>query len=220
MTRFNIAMITLLTGWLVFFFFRKRNAFKRDLVSITNDEWNNWGRQYSEQGHTVIEGGLEYEEPYAQVVRKYWQAVGYNYDGYDRDKAWSGAFISYILKKAGAKGFQGAISHSEYIRRAVATRKRGDLKDNFVAYRVREKTAEVGDLICYSRGETENDPYDRTSSYTSHCDLVVKKGSNYVDVIGGNVGQSVTKKKVPTSDGKVYPLHDKWFAIIKNNQKF
>jgi len=219
MNRYYIAMTTLLVGWLVLFFFRKRNAYKRNLVSITVDEWDKWGRRYSEEGHTMVEGGLEYEEPYAQVVRKYWQAVGYNYDGYDRDKAWSGAFIAYILKEAGAEGIEGTASHSKYIRKAIQRRKSGDLKANYVAYRQNEKTAEVGDFICYSR-EPVRDLYDRTSSYKSHCDLVVKKGSNYVEVIGGNVGNSVTKKKVPTSNGKVYPLHSKWFAIIKNNQKF
>jgi len=211
----SLLLFVLLIGML-----RARGKFKRGLVGLVDEEWNLWGRGLMQSGHTVLTGAKETDEPYAQWVNKYWKSVGYDYDGYDTDKAWSGAFVSYILKKAGAEGFEGSASHSSYIRRAVANRKMGRLNENYVAYRHFEKVAEVGDLICYSRAGTETDPYDRTSSYESHCDIVVKKNATNVEVIGGNVSNSVTKKLVSTSNGKVLDLSNKWFAIIKNNQTF
>ena len=93
------------------------------------------------------------------------------------------------------------------------------LEANYVAYRHFEKQAEVGDLVCYSR-MAKTDLYDETSSYKSHCDIVVKKNSNNVEVVGGNVSNGVTKKIVSTTDGKILDQSKRWFAIIKNNQTF
>ena len=209
----TLLLLVILIGML-----RARGRYKRNLVRLLDWEWNTWGGQLKQDGHLLIEGKKENENPYPMKVNKYWQSVGENYTGLD-DVAWSGAFVSYILKNAGAEGIEGSALHSDYIRKAVDNRKKGLLDSNYVAYRHFEKEAEVGDLVCYSR-EAEIDLYDRTTPYLSHCDIVVKKNSNNVEVIGGNVSNSVTKKIVTTSDGKILDLSNKWFAIIKNNQTF
>ena len=59
--------------------------------------------------------------------------------------------------------------------------------------------------------------YDRTSNYKSHCDIVVAKRPNEIEVIGGNVNQSVTKKILTTDQMGRVAMGGKWFAIIKNN---
>ena len=219
MTNSAYVLITLtLIGWIIVLF-RNRTAYKRRLVRIADREWNKWGRQYMEDNRIYIEGSKETDEDFVSVVGDYWQSIGENYDGNDTDTAWSSAFIGHILTEAGAEDIPTSASHSVYIRYAVNNRKQGRTNANYVAYRKHEKEAEVGDLVCYSR-EAQTDLYDRTGSYKSHCDLVVKKGRGYVDVIGGNVSDGVTKKKVSTSNGRILDLNNKWFAIIKNNQKF
>jgi len=73
-------------------------------------------------------------------------------------------------------------------------------------------------LVCYYRFTTSSDPFDRDSSYQSHCDIVVKKSSDSIEVIGGNVNHTVGKKVVSLdSNGKVKEgsAGKKWFAIIK-----
>ena len=59
--------------------------------------------------------------------------------------------------------------------------------------------------------------YDRTSNYKSHCDIVVAKRQGEIEVIGGNVAQSVSKKVVSTDGAGRVNAGGKWFAIIKNN---
>ena len=198
---------------------RARGRYKRKLIGLVDSEWNTWGRQLSENGHIVISGARETEEPFAKRVGDFWESDGYSYDGYDTDEPWSAVFISYFLKISGAEDFDGSASHSSYIRQAVQNRKKNMLESNYVAYRHHEKEAEVGDLVCYSR-MAKTDLYDETSSYKSHCDIVVQKNSNNIEVIGGNVSNGVTKKIVSTSNGKVLDQSNKWFAIIKNNQTF
>ena len=85
------------------------------------------------------------------------------------------------------------------------------------SYRLNEKSPEEGDLVCYSR-MSQTDLYDKTSSYKSHCDIVVKKTSDTIDVIGGNVNHTVGKKTVElNSDGtvKAGSAGKKWFTVIK-----
>jgi hypothetical protein len=73
----------------------------------------------------------------------------------------------------------------------------------------------VGDLVCAPRqlGVT----YDTEEGYASHCDLVVAKRINEVDIIGGNVSDSVTKKTLKLDgNGKVKDTSRPWFVVIKN----
>jgi len=106
--------------------------------------------------------------------------------------------------------------HSKYITDSIANRKQGKTNEAFVGYKVNEIAPKVGDLVCYSRQGGID--YDTTGSYKSHCDLVVKKRKNEIEVIGGNVNNAVTKKILSTDNRGV--LTDKkydWFAVIKTN---
>lgn len=190
-----------------FFVYRRFFTVKGKAVTLAKKEYKKW------------KGGKEYQPGYAEQVGKYWkEGVGYNYDGYDRDVAWSAAFISWIMKNAGAKDkFKYSSSHSTYIRDSIANRKLNLFKKPFVGFKIDEYAPKVGDLVCYSR-EDNPDLYDVNTPYKSHCDLVVKKGDNYIEVIGGNVSQAVTAKKVTTdNNGYVIDKNKNWFAVLKNN---
>jgi hypothetical protein len=211
--------IVLVAG--LYILLRKLTPFKKYVVENANKEWAKFGYQTRDkEGNWIREGHKEYEEGFWQRVGDYWrQAVNRNRDGKDRDMAWSSAFISWIFLKSGGLfriPFKTSSSHSSYIREYVQNRKKGKTNAPFVAYRIYEKSAEVGDLVCYSR-EDEADLYDETGRYKSHCDIVVAKRPNEIEVIGGNVNQSVSKKVLKTMAGRVIDDNNDWFAIIKNN---
>lgn len=144
----------------------------------------------------------------------YWKSVGWAESRWTPTSvAWSSAFISYVMRLAGAgSNFKYSSSHSTYIRDAVKNRKTNNANP-FKAYRLNEKKVEVGDLVCYARQEGID--YDTTSSYKSHCDIVVEADNEEAKVIGGNVNNSVSKKTVKLKNGYVDDTSKKWFTLIK-----
>jgi len=213
------AILTGIIGILILI--KKMTPYKKNLVKIANQEWARFGYDTTgKDGKKVKQGAKEYQEGFWQRVGDYWsEALGKRYTGKDRDVAWSSAFISWVMMKSGGLfniPFKKSSSHSKYIREYVKNRKDGNLNAPFVAYRLNEKPAEVGDLVCYSR-ENSTDLYDRTGGYKSHCDIVVAKRNGEIEVIGGNVAQSVSKKVLSTDSNGRVNQSGKWFAIIKNN---
>ena len=188
----------------------KLTNFKKKLIDVTNSEWEYW-----DYGKTKETASSMYSR-----LKDYWSNVGWSENRWTpTSEPWSAAFISYVMKKAGAgNDFVYNASHSKYIRDAIKNRKENNSKP-FKAYRLSEQQAapELGDLVCYSR-ESKTDLYDRTSGYKSHCDIVVNKTVDSIDVIGGNVGHTVQKKTYQlNSDGTVKKT-GKLFAVIKNSK--
>jgi hypothetical protein len=127
---------------------------------------------------------------------------------------WSAAFISWVMRKAGAgKAFKYAASHSVYISAAKANRI-ADNANPFKAYRLNEIAPRVGDLICRSRAGS-GATYDAIHpGMTTHCDIVTAVKPGALTVIGGNVDNSVKRRIVRTDSlGRVtLPLA---FAVIR-----
>ena len=209
----------ILLGLTAVFFIAKRLMVKSRAVSLAIREWKGWGEPtINKNGQLIKKGGFEANRGFAERVGEYWRiGTGQSFDGTDRDVAWSSAFISYLMKKAGAgDSFTYSPSHSTYIRDSIANRKQGRLNAPFVGYKVKEVAPKVGDLVCYTRQSGVD--YDTTGAYKSHCDLVVKKRSGEVEVIGGNVNQSVTKRILKTdSKGRIIDDSKDWFTVIKSN---
>ena len=208
-------------GATALFFILRAVLVKYRVIRVAKYEWEGWGKPlYNKKGEKVRGASdLEGEKGFAQRVAKYWkEGTGKDRDGTD-DVAWSSAFISYIMKKGGAKDkFVYNQAHSKYIRDSIANRKSGKYNSPFVGYRLQEYAPKVGDLVCYHREESNADFYDRTSDYKSHCDLVVKKEKDQLEVIGGNVGNAVSKRIVSIDrNGKLNDRNKKWFAVIKTN---
>ncbi|XHS79168.1 DUF2272 domain-containing protein [Burkholderiaceae bacterium UC74_6] len=132
------------------------------------------------------------------------------------DTPWSGAFISFLMDRAGFSEaefhFSGA--HAVYIRPALE-----DAPG--YAYRacdVRTSVPRVGDLICYGRAakpltsfaEWKAQATQLDSRVKSHCDLVVKvdRAAAKIETMGGNVEQSVTWRKLMLdADGHLSRKH-------------
>jgi len=183
--------------------------FKNDLIRLANQEWDKWNKG----GKRIKEGSKETIED----LRKYWEegaGVKQN-DKYYINEAWSSAFISYLMRKAGAgDDFKYSQSHSQYIAEAVKNRKENNSK-KFKAYKPDEVSVEIGDLVCYPRqgGIT----YDSSAGYKSHCDLITEINNNVAVGIGGNISNSVTKKNYYLSNGKIDKNKSKdVFVVIKN----
>lgn len=176
--------------------------------------WNKKGIKYDENDNEVTDR-----------ILKYWkEGVGIDYSKNipaARSTAWSAAFISYLMKKAGAGDkFKYAASHSVYIRDAIKNRKENN-NNPFKGYKPEEVKVEVGDLVCYARNNSGAN-YNTTSSYESHCDLVTNTSKNKASSIGGNVSNSVTETIVPLTDSGKIDLSktDKdYFVVIKNAKK-
>jgi len=85
-----------------------------------------------------------------------------------------------------------------------------------IAYKLDEGYApKIGDIVCYYR---RREPSWRNPSrrYISHGDVVVHATNSEIEVIGGNVGNAVTKKFLHLSNGRLRDTHWDWFAVIQN----
>ncbi len=130
--------------------------------------------------------------------------------------AWSAAFVSYVMRIAGAGGgFPYAAAHHIYINAA----RRGDRGILLVAERPEEYAAQPGDLICMSRTAIPLRYDDLPAGrFPAHCDIVVAREDAALDVVGGNVDDAVTMKHVPvTPGGTLADARYPWFVVLRVN---
>lgn len=159
--------------------------------------------------------GKEHIDPYAGYVSDFWQVVGLDLTGRNRDVPWSAAFISACVNGAGDSGdFELSALHAKYVNQAI--RKRLDTESGlFLGYRVTEKKPDVGDIVCRRR-TSANITYDFASTnngFSSHCDIVIRVTDDFVTTIGGNVSHTVSRVNYPLTDegflegpGRVFAL--------------
>ena len=146
----------------------------------------------------------------------------------DGDYAWSAAFISYVMRIAGAgPRFPYSADHADYINAARRV-SLGQTKAWLVtAERVQDYAPRLGDLVCFGRGKAKGMRYEDLPTpalFPSHCDIVVDTMvPGRIGVIGGNVEDSVTMNDVPvTEDGKlatpqglVLDTRFPWMAVLR-----
>lgn len=174
-------------------------------------------------------------EPYASRVADYWLAIPSK--DYDRlvklfakskgkldgtvNIAWSASYISYCMQVAGAgPAFPYAPGHATWMVKSIKNKRDGKLNAALVGYKPGEIVLQIGDLI--GRPRAAGVTYDNAIAkgwFESHSDIVVEinKSERIAYVMGGNVGQSVSRSKVKiTGDGK---LNDPggWIVHIQNN---
>lgn len=134
--------------------------------------------------------------------------------------AWSAAFISYVMRAAGAgAGFPYTPLHADYIN--AAARGEGVLSAQPPA----AYAPQPGDLICYGRRGAQAMQFADlpTGRFFGHCDIVVQATPGQVAVIGGNVSGAVTMKHVPTTGEGMLATPDNilldsrypWFVVLK-----
>jgi hypothetical protein len=207
-------------------------AFSRDaVVAIALREWRLFGSPVDDNPPGTYRPATSQDKPERQ--EGLWQRVGEywwlalnagapesgwtgKHDGsgqvfpasQDGNYAWSAAFVSYVMRIAGAgKRFPYSASHADYINIAKQ-QALGQTSGWVVTARPPEAYApQPGDLICVGRASAHDLRYDDLPAghFPGHCDVVVDTSvAGQIAVIGGNVDDAVTLKHVPvTADGKL-----------------
>ena len=192
----------------------------RKALEIAHQEWLRFGQQSLDaDGKLVKRGGRESEEGYYLRVGDYWkQGVDRDLTGKDTHEPWSAAFISWVMKEAGmGERFSYSDWHAHYIRNSIRHRRVGDKSFAFWGFRISERAPQVGDLVGYARRSGISYDYQPTV-YPSHTDLVVAVRPGEIDVIGGNVKDSVTKKTLRTDEnGLLIDKQYRWFVVMAPN---
>jgi len=207
-------------------------TFTEALVSVARREWIRWGGPIE-----TIEGDLigftdprmEAVFPYWTYVGEYWQTIGSHLDGRD-DPAWSAAFISYCFNQAAAgKRFPYHENHSVYVSKIDSGKYTGLVLEDPAHSKIT-----IGDLLWASRGgdgcrtppltfadakaELGRMRKKTADTFCSHSDIVVDIRDGAVDVIGGNVKQSVTRTTYHLdADGKIKDGRRVFIGVIKNS---
>jgi hypothetical protein len=182
-------------------------ALRSKAVALANKELNRWGR-----------GTIKESDPRLRsVIEDYWRSgPGYKPGGPNWWSAvpWSAAFISWLMRKAGAGAdFKYSGSHAAY----TAAAKQNRLANNnipFKAYRITEVDPRVGDLVCKSRAGSGATYDNITPGMATHCDIVTTVEPNRLITVGGNVSNSVKQTQVRT-DASGHINQPGYFAVIK-----
>lgn len=145
----------------------------------------------------------------------------------DGNYAWSAAFVSYVMRIAGAGShFPYSASHSDYIDTAKQMKLGQTSGWLIVAERPEAYAPRPGDLICLGRGGARDLRYDDLPAghFPGHCDIVVDTSvPGQIAVVGGNVDDAVTMKHVPvtpdgmlaTPDGQVLDARYPWMVVLR-----
>ena len=222
---------------------------RADAVAIALREWRLWGQPVDDDppGTRPPRSADEKPERYPglwQRVGEYWwtgQNSGSRMASWtgkhdetgavfpaddDARYPWSAAFISYVMRIAGAGSrFPYSAAHVDYIDAARQV-SLGQLAGYVVsAQPPTTYAAQPGDLICLGRGKSSDLTFADlpAPSFPGHCDIVVAAQPGQLTVIGGNVDDSVTEKHIPTTsngmlaqpNGAVVDTRYPWFVVLQ-----
>lgn len=183
-------------------------ALRANIVRVALQEWERWARGAIKEDDPRMRAVLEdYWRTGARAPRSeatWWASV-----------PWSAAFISWVMRKAGAgSAFVYSAGHSYYTYAAKQNRLVNN--DNpFKAYRVTEAVPRPGDLVCKSRAGS-GATYDTIRpGMSTHCDIVVGVQPGQIATIGGNVSNSVKATTVST-DANGLITTPGYFAVIQS----
>jgi hypothetical protein len=226
-------------------------AFSRAaVVAIALREWRLFGGKIND-GDAPDDGKPERDQGLWQRVGEYWW-LGLNrnapeaawtgkHDGegkvfspeVDGEFAWSAAFVSYVMRIAGAgTAFPYAADHAFYINAAKRMTSGTDRGWLLTAERPEAYAPVEGDLICHGRGRAASLRYDDLPTarlFPAHCDIVVDRSKpGVISVIGGNISDAVTMRHVPVTadgrlarpDGIVLDQRQTWMAVLRVRDGF
>ena len=191
-------------------------AFRQRIVRLASQELARWGN-----------GAIKETDPrIRRALQDYWKTgAGVSYSdaqlgdpAFQEKNPWSAAFISWLMKTAGAgNAFKYNSYHSTYTRAAIDNRLANN-NNPFKAYRITELAPQVGDLVCNSRAGSGATYDNIRSGMKTHCDLVTEVRPGSLTVVGGNVNNSVARKTRRT-DARGRITEPNYFAVIRIDGK-
>jgi hypothetical protein len=215
---------------------------REDAVAIALREWRLWGQPVDDDPPDTRPPPLPEDKP--ERMPGLWQRVGeYWWLGQDaerRESAWTGkhdeyglefpashdgqypwsaAFISYVMRIAGAGArFPYSPSHATYINAARAN-------NGWVvsAHPINTYAPKLGDLICASRGRKRIRFEDLPTGFPGHCEIIVATAPGVISAVSGNVDDAVTLTHIPvTADGRLGTVSNQpidtrypWFVVLE-----
>lgn len=190
---------------------------------IALGEWRFFGSQtYDLNGNKDQAGHTEGEDGFYQRVGQYWLegTNTHGLDGRNHDWPWSGTFISWLMKQAGAgTRFTTSRQHSVYISQGIRDYKNKRDEAGYWTQRLNEAKPVLGDIVCWSREDGVDYDHQKHGDYKGHSDLVVDILPDRIWIIGGNVGNSVTRRPLMLDvNGYLPPMEqngEKLFGIMK-----
>lgn len=215
-------------------------AFSRQAaVAIALGEWRLWGSRVDNDpisyAPTDFNAIPERQEGFWQRVGEYWwqgMDAGERDDRYTGKHnakgqvfparingrfAWSAAFISYVMRIAGAgRAFPYAPAHATYIDAAVRGQTPLLTAEDPAIYAPRS-----GDLVCFARGRAAGLRFKDLPTagfFPSHCGIVTSVTPGEIDMVGGNVDDAVVMTQIPALPGgllsdTIFP----WLVVLRVN---
>ncbi len=135
----------------------------------------------------------------------------------DERYAWSAAFISYVMRIAGAGNrFPYASNHASYVNAAASGR-----SSILLAHAPQSYTPKPGDLLCFGREWASRLRFSDLPTggfWPGHCAIVVARQDNMLSAVGGNEYDAVTMDHVTiASDSRLlsvgHPIE--WSIVIE-----
>jgi hypothetical protein len=161
--------------------------FMQNLATIAKQElarWQNGTKDETDPSMTAV-----LKDYYKTGVKKTVSDTDLRSKTWHRSNPWSAVFISWVLRTGGAGPyFKYSSAHWRYIADAKEKRENGDFDSVYWAYRITERSPQLGDLLCNIWGDSRL-TYDTVQNGGhTHCDMVTEVYSDKVVAIGGNVG--------------------------------
>tara|TARA_R110002012_G_scaffold77612_3_gene196877 strand:- start:1337 stop:4624 length:3288 start_codon:yes stop_codon:yes gene_type:complete len=155
---------------------------------------------------------------------------GSEWEEWVNEVAWSAAFISWTVENAGVS-FPNSSAHTIYSQK---------IRDGFQGWRVFDPKftpLQVGDIVVKNRNKNTLTYNSSIWEGSSHGDIVTTVGGsqvydpltrtysttspgfnqNFAEIIGGNVGNTVKKKKLSLTDSGLIKNPRKYFVVLRNN---
>lgn len=226
-------------------------AFSRtSAIDIALGEWRYFGERVVDTPPAAYrpadaQAKQERDNGFWQEVGLYWwigMNAGHPYDRWtgkhdargrkfpasvDGRYAWSAAFISYVMRMAGAgPDFPYAPDHAHYIDYAWRAAHGEEPDPELIAENPATYAPVPGDLICAGRDSAATMTYADLPShgfFPSHCAIVVRERPGMLAVVGGNVDDTVALTHVPVTprgtlqhaDGSIVDPRYDWFVVLK-----
>lgn len=135
----------------------------------------------------------------------------------DERYAWSAAFISYVMRIAGAGDrFPYAPNHAAYVNAAASGR-----SSILIAHAPQSYTPKLGDVLCFGREWASRLRFSDLPTggfWPGHCAIVVARRDNALSVVGGNEEDAVTMDHLTiASDGRLMSVvhSTEWPIVIE-----